>query len=138
MFGTMLVLVALTAAPEAKPAPDAKTKTELHAIETRILQETNRARRRHGLRPLRLDTGLLKSARRHTSWMTRRRSLQHTSAPVAENIAMGQTTAPEVLQSWMSSPGHRANILNASYTKIGVSAYRTRNGTVYWCQQFKE
>ncbi len=93
-------------------------------------------RRRHGLRPLRLDAGLLKSARRHTSWMTRRRSLQHTTAPVAENIAMGQSTAPQVLQDWMSSPGHRANILNASYTKIGVSAYRTKSGTVYWCQQF--
>jgi uncharacterized protein YkwD len=70
--------------------------------------------------------------------MTRNRSLSHTSAPVAENIAMGQTTAPEVLQSWMNSPGHRANILNASHTKIGISAYRTKSGTVFWCQQFRD
>ena len=139
MFGTMLVLVALGAAPEAKPAVETKKPaTELHAIEKRILEETNRARKRHGLRPLLLDRRLLSSARRHTGWMTRNRSLRHTSAPVAENIAMGQRTAPEVLHSWMNSPGHRANILNASYTKIGVSAYRTSNGTVYWCQQFED
>lgn len=156
MYGTMLVLVALATAPEAKSTPAAKpavtksavTKSaaaktaaakpasELHAIENRILEETNRARRRHGLRPLRLDFGLLRSARRHASWMTRNHSLQHTSAPVAENIAMGQSTAPEVLNDWMNSPGHRANILNASYTRIGVSAYRSRGGTVFWCQQF--
>lgn len=139
MFASMLVAVALSAAPEAKPEPQTKAKaetTELHAIEEHILSETNRVRRRHGLRPLRLDTGLLNNARRHTRWMTRRRSLQHTSAPVAENIAMGQHTAKQVLQDWMNSPGHRANILNASYTKIGISAYQTKSGTKFWCQQF--
>ncbi|MDZ4779172.1 MAG: CAP domain-containing protein [Planctomycetia bacterium] len=139
MLASLFVVAALSAAPEAQPNPEVKPKVEaaeLHAIEKRILQETNRVRRRHGLRPLRLDGGLLSSARRHTSWMTRRRSLQHTSAPVAENIAMGQHTAPQVLNDWMNSPGHRANILNASYTKIGVSAYQTNSGTVYWCQQF--
>lgn len=138
MFGTMLVLVALGGAPEAKPKAETKTATDLHAIEKRILEETNRARKRHGLRPLRLDRGLLSSARRHARWMTRNHSLRHTSAPVAENIAMGQRNAKEALSSWMSSPGHRANILNASYTKIGVSAYRTASGTVYWCQQFTD
>lgn len=139
MFASMLVVVALSAAPETKPNPEAKPKAEaaeLHAIEEGILRETNRVRRRHGLRPLRLDHGLLSSARRHTRWMTRRQSLQHTSAPVAENIAMGQHTAKQVLNDWMSSPGHRANILNASYTKIGISAYQTKSGTKFWCQQF--
>jgi uncharacterized protein YkwD len=55
---------------------------------------------------------------------------------VAENIAMGQRSSTEAVQSWMSSPGHRANILDASYTRIGVSAYRTPDGTIFWCQQF--
>ena len=36
----------------------------------------------------------------------------------------------------MNSPGHRANILNPGYRRIGVAAYRTPEGTVYWCQQF--
>ena len=39
---------------------------------------------------------------------------------VGENIAMGQTSAQQVMDGWMNSPGHRANILNGSYTHIGV------------------
>jgi uncharacterized protein YkwD len=120
---------------EEQSARDAKPT--LHAVERQVLEQTNRERQRRGLRPLRLDLGLLASARRHTAWMTRSRRLRHTSAPVAENIAMGQRTPPEAMRSWMNSPGHRANILNASYTRIGVGAYRTADGTVFWCQQFQ-
>jgi uncharacterized protein YkwD len=68
--------------------------------------------------------------------MTRSRSLQHTSAMVAENIAMGQRSVRGVVSSWMSSPGHRANMLNGRYRRLGVAAYQTPDGTIYWCQQF--
>jgi uncharacterized protein YkwD len=100
-----------------------------------VIENTNRQRARYGLRPLRVDFGLIRSARRHTAWMTRNRTLQH-SAGAAENIAMGQTSPTDVLNAWMNSSGHRANILNASYSRIGVAAYRTPQGTTYWCQQF--
>jgi len=53
-----------------------------------------------------------------------------------ENIAYGQTTAAEVMNGWMNSQGHRANILNASYTKIGVGYYEGSNGVKYWVQLF--
>ena len=105
-------------------------------IEARLVEATNNTRSRYGVPPLALDPDLMQSARRHTAWMTNARSLQHTTAAVAENIAMGQRTVGEVIQSWMSSPGHRANMLNGSYKRIGVAAYRTPGGTVYWCQQF--
>jgi uncharacterized protein YkwD len=108
----------------------------LHSIEVKVIQKTNAERVRRGLRPLRVDARLVRSARRHTAWMTRRRSLQHTTAPVGENIAMGQSSADEAVRSWMNSPGHRANILSAGYTRIGVAAYETTSGTIYWCQQF--
>ncbi len=91
---------------------------------------------RDGLRPLMLDLRLLFSARRHAQWMSHNHVMQHTSAPVAENIAMGQNSPQEALNSWMNSSGHRANILNSGYTKIGVAAYRSSNGTTFWCQQF--
>lgn len=119
---------------------DAKTPAEpvsLAAVERNIVEKTNRWRQRHGLRPLQIDLHLMKSARRHTGWMTRNRRLQHTSAPVAENIAWGQRNSDEALRSWMGSPGHRANILNPRYRKIGVAAYVASDGSVYWCQQFK-
>ena len=105
-------------------------------LENAVIQRTNQERVRRGLRPLAIDFGLLASARKHAAWMTRRHSLQHTNQPVAENIAMGQNSSDEVVRDWMSSPGHRANILNASYSRIGVAAYTSTSGTVYWCQQF--
>lgn len=54
---------------------------------------------------------------------------------VGENIAWGQPTPKAVMQSWMNSDGHRANILKAGYTKIGVGVYET-NGRLYWVQLF--
>ena len=54
----------------------------------------------------------------------------------AENIAMGQKSASEVMQTWMNSPGHRANILSKTITQIGVGAAKAANGTLYWSQMF--
>ena len=52
-----------------------------------------------------------------------------------ENIAYGQSTPQQVMNAWMKSSGHRANILNANYTTIGVG-YTVINGTAYWAQLF--
>ena len=54
-----------------------------------------------------------------------------------ENIASGQKSASEVVNAWMNSPGHRANILNSSYSRIG-SASVNINGTLYWVQLFAD
>jgi uncharacterized protein YkwD len=116
----------------AAPQP----KDDLIEVEKQIVEQTNAQRAKFGLPALKVDQGLLQSARTHTAWMTNNRSLQHTSKPVGENIAMGQRTTDEAVNAWMNSPGHRANILNGGYKKIGVAAYRTPDGTVYWCQEF--
>jgi len=118
------------------PASAEKPDLELHKVEANIIKRTNQQRARYGLRPLRIAPRLIRSARRHAAWMTRNRSLVHTRAPVAENIAMGQRSSSEAVSDWMRSPGHRANILNPSYRFIGAAAYRTPGGTIYWCQQF--
>lgn len=52
-----------------------------------------------------------------------------------ENIAYGQSTPEAVVQSWMSSSGHRANILSSSFTTIGIGC-TVVNGTAYWAQLF--
>lgn len=52
-----------------------------------------------------------------------------------ENIAMGYSSAQAVMDGWMNSPGHRANILNANFTSIGVGCYN-HNGVLYWTQIF--
>ncbi|MEX0936344.1 MAG: CAP domain-containing protein [Pirellulales bacterium] len=134
LIATTLLFASLIASTGANAAEIGGL--ELHAIEVNIVAKTNAQRERYGLRPLKITKNLVQSARNHTAWMVRSRALQHTTAPVAENIAMGQRSSTEAVSSWMSSPGHRANILNASYTRIGVSAYRTPDGTIFWCQQF--
>ena len=53
-----------------------------------------------------------------------------------ENIAWGQKTPEQVMEGWMNSAGHRANILNASYTEIGVGFYQNASGVNYWSQLF--
>ena len=54
-----------------------------------------------------------------------------------ENIASGQKSASEVVTAWMNSPGHRANFLNSSYSRIG-SASVNIDGTLYWVQLFAD
>ena len=126
--GLSLMVVPSTDNPAAKPA--------LFEHESHVIEKTNAERARHGLRPLELDKRLLDSARGHAAWMTRTHNMQHTGQPVGENIAMGQSSSTEVVRDWMNSPGHRANILNPGYTRIGVAAYTAPDGTTFWCQQF--
>ena len=57
--------------------------------------------------------------------------ISYTSA--GENIAMGQTTPEQVVQAWMDSQGHRENIMNPSFTQIGVGYVASGN---YWTQMF--
>lgn len=54
-----------------------------------------------------------------------------------ENIASGQKSASEVVNAWMNSPGHRANILNSSYSRIGSASVNV-DGTLYWVQLFAD
>ena len=122
----------------AKAKPDEQSeRLELLPIELNVIKYTNDARASRGLPKLEVDPELMKSARRHAAWMVRNRSLVHTTRPVAENIAMGQPNSSVAVGAWMNSKGHRANILNGSYGRIGVAAYRTASGTIYWCQQFR-
>lgn len=123
------------------PTPETDVKVidgiELAAIEANIVNYTNQERAKHGLPPLKVDDKLMGSARDHAAWMTRNHSMVHTSRPVAENIAMGQPHSSDVVRAWMNSSGHRANILNPRHKKIGVAAFRTASGTIFWCQQFR-
>jgi len=112
------------------------TPQDLLEIEQNIINFTNAERVRYGLAALEIDHNLMQSARQHASWMAQNQVLVHTRQPVAENIAMGQPSSQDAVRAWMNSSGHRANILNRGHRRIGVAAYRTVRGTIYWCQQF--
>lgn len=53
-----------------------------------------------------------------------------------ENIAIGQSSAKRVMESWMESSGHRANILNSNYVSIGIGCFRQNGGPRCWVQVF--
>jgi uncharacterized protein YkwD len=123
--------------PATQPDAEDTEQLDLLAIEANIVKYTNAQRVKYGLAALQIDRDLMESAREHASWMALNRKLVHTRRPVAENIAMGQPHSRSAVADWMNSSGHRANILNRSYRLIGVAAYRTPEGTIYWCQQFR-
>jgi uncharacterized protein YkwD len=125
--------------PQSSPQPPETevNGVKLAAIEANLISYTNQERARYGLPALEVDKELMSSAREHAEWMTRNRAMVHTRRPVAENIAMGQPHSSDAVRAWMNSSGHRANILNSGHRRIGVAAFRTDNGTIYWCQQFR-
>ena len=133
MLNSLLLAAALiSAAPDTStPAP----QLTLHQIEQNIVHYTNLERQRHGLPALQIDTSLMHSARRHCGWMANSQSLTHTTQSLAENIAMGQNNSQQAVRDWMNSPGHRANMLNGSYKRVGAAAYTSRSGATYWCLQ---
>ena len=59
-----------------------------------------------------------------------------TYRSAGENIAMGQKTPQEVMTAWMNSEGHRKNILNSSFTEIGIGIAKDNNCRLYWTQMF--
>lgn len=54
---------------------------------------------------------------------------------IGENIAVGSNTAEGVTTQWMNSSGHKANMLNTNYTKVGIGVFRV-GAVTYWCQDF--
>ncbi|MFC4598270.1 CAP domain-containing protein [Cohnella hongkongensis] len=130
------------------PSNEALTGYELD-----VLNLTNAERRKAGLQPFSgNDTNLNRSARAKAQDMAVNNYFSHTSPtygdPFAmmrsfgvqyqaagENIAKGQPSPEQVVQAWMNSPGHRANILNEAYTHMGVG-YVANEGQPCWTQQF--
>ncbi|MDM8363900.1 MULTISPECIES: CAP domain-containing protein [Bacillus cereus group] len=132
---------------EQKPAEEAKSLSE---FEQRVVELTNAERAKQGLSALKIDTELSKVARIKSEDMQKNNYFDHNSptygspfdmmkkfgisyTSAGENIAQGQRTPEEVVQAWMNSAGHRANILNNGFTHIGVGYVESGN---YWTQQF--
>ena len=66
-----------------------------------------------------------------TDWWTVNSALMY-----GENLAMNYNDSNSVVNAWMASPGHKANILNGGYASIGVAAYQAPNGSWDWAQEF--
>lgn len=107
-----------------------------------VLSEHNKIRYSKNLPVFEIDEELEQKSQSWSESMATKNRLRHGSlnhskfSYIGENIAWGQSSVEEVLDSWMNSKGHRANILNKRYTHIGVGTARRADGRVYWCVQF--
>jgi len=152
----LLVLVVGCASPASptEASPDAGDGSGT-GITGSIVQLTNAERSKAGLAPFRTSTPLMQAAQIQAEQMARLGRLEHELSGAkyptpadrlaavgyrwqsyGENIAMGQTSAAAVLDSWMHSSGHRANILNSRYHEIGVGYARDSAGRPYYVQVF--
>jgi uncharacterized protein YkwD len=136
-----------TAAPTTA-APSGGGQSGDRDLERRVIELTNRHRQDNGCPPLTPNDKLHASALGHSVDMATRNYFSHTSLDgssmrdrierqgyawrmLAENIAAGYRTPESVVEGWMNSPGHRANILNCGLTEIGVGHHQR-----YWTQNF--
>ena len=135
---------------EQSGSNDEQAESDLNQFEQEVVDLTNQEREKQGLAPLKIDTELSKSAREKSRDMQENGYFDHNSPTygspfdmmeafgidyqtAGENIAKGQPTPEEVVNAWMNSEGHRENILNGSFTHIGVGY--NEDGNV-WTQQF--
>jgi len=132
------------ASARCRAADSIPSRAHSAAVSRSVLCLLNRERARHGLRRLHSDRRLRRAAARHSNHMTRAHFFDHTTPAgtsmsarilhtgytrgsrawaIGENIAWGSgglASPRRIVQAWMASPGHRANILDGRYREIGV------------------
>lgn len=139
-------------APEVE-APEVETpddNTNLSYVE-QVVALVNEERAKEGLAPLSIDENVQAAAQvraveceqsfSHTrpngsNFATALKEQNVSYRRAGENIAWGQRSPEEVVNAWMNSAGHRANIMNSNFTKIGVGYYQNAKGVNYWSQLF--
>ena len=139
----------ITETPDNDSTED--TTSDYHAYVLRVVELVNEARAEAGLNPVSLAEDVTAAAQvraveivtsfshtrpNGTSCFTALEEAGVNYRGAGENIAWGQRTPEEVMNGWMNSAGHRANILNGSFTTIGVGYYQNASGVNYWTQMF--
>lgn len=142
-----------------KPSPPIVDKqpnvpnASLSQIESEVVRLVNIERQKNGLSQFSASSELSNVARVKSEDMSKNNYFSHNSPQygspfdmmksfgikyntAGENIAMGYISAQSVVNGWMNSSGHKANILNPSFKTIGVGAYTDSKGTIYWTQMF--
>ncbi len=129
---------------------------EERALADEVFRRLNAYRAEHGLPALERDEGLAQAIQGHCHHMAVHPFFGHTAPEAAldspwaraemcgssangENIAAGQSSPADVMESWQNSPGHDANMRNARFRRVGIGAYVGGEGapySIYWGQLF--
>lgn len=120
------------------------TGTAKYSYAYKVLDIVNAKRKAAGVKPLTMDKDLLDCAAKRADELAVLYShtrpdgstvFEMNNKISGENIAVGYADAADVMEGWMNSPGHKANILNADYTTIGIGCFCI-GGIYYWVQNF--
>jgi uncharacterized protein YkwD len=143
--------------PSRKPTPTGRrtntAQPQLAGAAAEVVVLVNQERTRAGCGALSADSRLNSAAQAHSADMARRGYFDHNTpegvtpfqrmtaagynwSAAGENIAEGYTSPASVMQAWMNSPDHRANILNCGFRNIGVGLAYNGSGTSFWTQDF--
>ena len=137
------------------PPPAAAPPAPPPEVTFTVVELTSAERTRAGIDGLAPNARLMQAAQIHAEQMAQAGRLDHVLPNAtyprpedrlvavayrwqayAENVAQGQRTAAEVVNGWMQSAGHRANIMNPTYTEMGAGYARDPGGRPYWVQVF--
>ncbi|MGK5679468.1 CAP domain-containing protein [Actinoplanes sp. URMC 104] len=149
----LTVAVPAHATVPVPPKPAAATAVAPRVLMSQVVTMTNRQRWVNGCRRLLIvDHDLTVASVRQSVYMARTGRFSHVwsdgttfvrrshlagyAQPSGENIAWGYRTATEVIQAWMASPRHRANMLNCGAKSIGTGVVYAANGVPYYTQVF--
>ena len=138
---------------DISPDDQSVPKSDISQQAQDVLSLVNAERKKQGLSSLTLSDKLTAVANEKARDMAENNYFSHTSPTygtpfqmlqqygiryrtAGENIAAGQKSPEEVMNSWMNSSGHRANILNSSYTEIGIGYYAGGSYGSEWVQLF--
>ena len=151
-------LVGCVVAPSGSPPPapsSSSGRRPVGAAESRIFDLINAERMHQGLAALTYNPQLDRMAKIQAQNMARFQKMAHVLPEaeqptlvsraqhvgyvfgrIAENVAIGYLSAETVVQGWMASKGHRANILNSDVGETGIAIARSSAGGLYYCQVF--
>ncbi|WP_328770120.1 CAP domain-containing protein [Streptomyces sp. NBC_00286] len=131
-------------------APSAPASPADSGPTSRVLALVNAEREKAGCGPVTTNAKLTKAAQNHSQDMADHKNMSHTGSDgsdmgerlarvgynfrsAGENVAAGYGTPESVMDGWMNSPGHKANILNCGFKELGIGLAQPGN---YWTQNF--
>ncbi|MFJ8015193.1 CAP domain-containing protein [Streptomyces sp. NPDC096339] len=140
----------VTRQPAPAPVPPKTSAPAPSGATAQVLALVNQERAAAGCPALTLNSKLTQAAQAHSADMAAHSNMSHTGSDgsdpgtritragyawssYGENVAYGYSTPAQVMDGWMNSPGHRANILNCSFKEIGIGLAQPNS---YWTQDF--
>jgi uncharacterized protein YkwD len=151
--GLVLAAQAAVGAPDDSLVAQSTATQGVASYASQVVTLTNAQRTAHGCKALTVNSILTSVAYAHSKDMAVRNYFSHNTPEgvspftrmtkagyswqmAAENIAAGYPTPKAVVDGWMNSPGHRANILNCKLKEIGVGYYAGGSYRYYWTEDF--